>query len=82
MKLMQFFQDGAGELSMMRLCQWAVVMAIVLTFVAANGVAMYEAIRSTTIVFNHIIDFPPEAKWVIGVAVAGKAAQAMTETKT
>jgi hypothetical protein len=80
-KLAQFFQDGTGTLSMMRLCQFVAIMAIILIFVIANATAMYEAVRSATIVFDRIIDFPPEAKWVIGAVIAGKAAQTFGENK-
>ena len=82
MKLGQFFQDGTGAFSMMRLCQFAAIMAIILVFVVANATAMYEAVRSATIAFDRIIDFPPEAKWVIGAVIAGKAAQAFGEAKS
>jgi len=71
---MQFFKDGDGQLSSMRLIQISVVATILFTFILANFAMVFNAIRLHTPVAG-IIDFPVQSVWLIGTILAGKVAQ-------
>lgn len=79
MNLMQFFQDGTGENSNMRLLVAIVVIAIVVTWVAANIAMAWNAMHG-----GHLAIVPMDDKmlWAIGIALSGKVAQAAVENKS
>lgn len=75
----QFFQDSTGALSMMRLIQFLVVVAILLVFLSANLAMAINAIKHGTAV--SIADFQPQMIWAIATVVIGKVVQSATGEK-
>jgi hypothetical protein len=75
----QFFVDGKGELSMMRLCQFIVVVTVVVVFITANVAMIIAAFKKGCSV--EILDFKPQMIWALGVVIAGKAVQTIIGEK-
>jgi len=75
----QFFVDGKGELSMMRLSQFLVVVCVLIVFIAANVTMMISALKHGTGVV--IQDFQPQMIFALGVIIAGKVIQSATAEK-
>lgn len=70
----QFFQDGTGALSMMRLCQFLVVVVVLFVFLEANIVASVNAVITKTVAAP-IIDFREQMIFALLVIIGGKVAQ-------
>ena len=74
MKFMDFFKDGTGALSSMRLTQVLVVTVILVVFILANIAAFIVAIKAR-VAPSAILDFPVQAVLLICAVIGGKVAQ-------
>ena len=80
MNFMQFFQDSTGANSNMRLMVTLVVVAIIGTWLVANMVMAWQALKG----HGSLAIVPMDANmiWALGVALGAKTAQAVVENKT
>jgi nitrogen fixation/metabolism regulation signal transduction histidine kinase len=79
MKFSQFFQDGTGALSQMRLCMFLIVIAILSVFLFGNITNIMHAIRTKTAFI--IVDFAPQMMIALGIVIGGKVFQSATGEK-
>lgn len=79
MDFSQFFKDGDGALSQMRLCVFMVVCAILVVFLSGNVTNMITALTNKA-TFT-IVDFAPQMIWALGIVLTGKAVQSATAEK-
>lgn len=76
MGVMGFFRDGTGQLSMMRLLNFLVVVAILLVFIAVNGAVIYNSIKtSNPVPLTAMIDFAVQCSLLIMGVLGLKVAQ-------
>ena len=79
MKFSQFFQDGTGALSQMRLCMFLTIIVILSVFLFGNVINMITAIKSKSAFV--IIDFAPQMMVALGIIIGGKVLQSSTAEK-
>ena len=78
MNFLQFFKDGTGAFSMMRLTQFLVVAVILLVFIVVNvAVAIIESKKG--IAPTGIVDFPTQCVYMLGIVIGGKVLQSISE---
>jgi len=75
----QFFKDGTGELSQMRLIMFWVVAVILGIFVLGNIAAMIHAVQAKEAF--RFVDFAPQMIYALGLVIMGKVGQAALAEK-
>jgi len=76
--MLQFFKDDTGQLSMMRLTQFLVVVVILLVFLITNLMTAFVEIKKG-IAPTWIVDFPTQCVYMLVIVVGGKVLQAGAE---
>ena len=76
--MLQFLQDNSGQNSSMRLMVAFVVLAIMVTWIAANVAMAWNAMHG-----GHLAIVPMDSNmiWALGVALGAKTAQSVVENK-
>jgi uncharacterized membrane-anchored protein len=70
--MVQFFKDGTGQLSMMRLITFLVIVVILLVWLIVNIISVLKG-------GSVILDFQPQMVYIIGLVIVGKVGQSITE---
>lgn len=73
MRFRQFFEDGMGALSMMRLMMFLVISTILVAFILENVAAAYVSIAHGYQLA--IVDFAVQCVAVIALVLTGKVVQ-------
>jgi hypothetical protein len=73
MRFRQFFEDGTGALSMMRLVMFLVISVILIAFILENIASAYVAISRGY--QPAIVDFAVQCVAVIALILTGKVVQ-------
>jgi hypothetical protein len=71
--LSQFFKDGTGQLSSVRLIQFLIVVTVLSIFIVENICAIIIALKTSK--FPVLIDFPIQSALLIAAVLGGKVAQ-------